>query len=120
MTRVVLFFLLASVLTCPVQAQDKETNYCRDPESWKEWNEQLKTDPKDIEVQTLYALRLGLCLKVQRGDLTLDEATSIFEQARGALIQKRREENQQKKAAGRQDYSEANRLRELIREKYGR
>lgn len=43
----------------------------------------------------LHALRLGLCLKVERGDLTVDNATEIFEKARETLIQKRWERQQQ-------------------------
>jgi hypothetical protein len=31
-------------------------------------------------------LRLGICLKVDRGELTLDEGTAIFEEARTALL----------------------------------
>lgn len=92
MIRGVVFCLIVSICSVSVQAQDKEKNHCHDPESWTEWNEQLKTGLKDMEFQTLHALRLGLCLKVERGDLTLDKATSIFEQARSTLIQKRREE----------------------------
>ena len=44
-----------------------------------------------MEVQALHALRIGLCAKVDKGHITLEQATEIFESAREAIIQKRRE-----------------------------
>jgi hypothetical protein len=40
---------------------------------------------------------MGLCFKVERGDLDFAEAVSIFESARQSLIQQRWKENQGKK-----------------------
>jgi exonuclease VII small subunit len=40
---------------------------------------------------------MGLCFKVEAGDIPLDEAISIFENARHTLIQQRQEEKQEKK-----------------------
>ena len=45
-----------------------------------------------MEVQALHALRIGLCVKVDKGGITLDQATEIFESAREAIIQKRKED----------------------------
>ena len=45
----------------------------------------------DMEVQVLCALRIGLCVKVKRGGITLDHLTEIFEFARETIIQKRAE-----------------------------
>jgi hypothetical protein len=36
-------------------------------------------------------LRLGICLKVDRDELTLDEGTAIFEEARTALMAQQQE-----------------------------
>ena len=67
-------------------------NYCHDKESWKEWDALVDKNPNDMEVQALHALRIGLCAKVDRGGITLDRATEIFESAREAIVQKRKED----------------------------
>ena len=41
--------------------------------------------------QTLHALRLGICLKVDRGEITLDDGTALFEAARTALMAQKQE-----------------------------
>ena len=81
-------------------AADSE-NYCHNEESWKEWDALVEKNPNDNEVQALHALRIGLCAKVDRGEITLEQATEIFESAREAIIQKRienqkREQDKQK------------------------
>ena len=70
----------------------KSENYCHDKESWNEWDALVQKNPNDNEVQALHALRIGLCAKVDRGEITLDQATEIFESAREAIIQKRKED----------------------------
>ena len=67
-------------------------NYCHDEKSWKEWDAIVEKNPNDMEVQALHALRIGLCAKVDRGGITLDQATKIFKSAREAIIQKRKED----------------------------
>ena len=47
--------------------------------------------PEDIELQTLHALWLGLCQKVERGEVTAAQAIDIFEKARQTLVQQRQE-----------------------------
>ncbi len=72
-------------------------NYCLDQESWKEWDALVERNPNDMEVQALHALRIGLCVKVDKGEITLDKATQIFESAREAIIQKRKEDQKREK-----------------------
>ena len=67
-------------------------DYCSDPESWKEWEELVEKYPNDSDVQALHALRIGLCLKVERGDLTVEQGTDIFENARKAILEKKKAE----------------------------
>lgn len=79
----------------------ESANYCHDNKSWKEWDALVEKNPNDTEVQALHALRIGLCVKVDKGGITLERATEIFESAREAIIQKRkddqkREQNKQK------------------------
>jgi exonuclease VII small subunit len=64
-----------------------------------DWQERVNTHPDDQEVQVLHALWMGLCFKVETGDLALDDAITIFENARSTLIQQRQEENRAKKEA---------------------
>ena len=45
-----------------------------------------------MDIQTLQALRLGLCAKIERGDLTVEQATEIFERFRGVIIEKKKAE----------------------------
>ncbi len=43
-------------------------------------------DGDDMQIHALHALRLGLCFKVDKGDLTVSQATEIFENMRSSLI----------------------------------
>jgi hypothetical protein len=67
-------------------------DYCSDPESWEEWEELVEKYPNDSDVQALHALRIGLCLKVERGDLTVEQGTDIFEKALKAILEKKKAE----------------------------
>ena len=44
-----------------------------------------------MDIQT-HALRLGLCAKVERGDITAQQATDIFEKARDNVLEKKKAE----------------------------
>ena len=61
-------------------------NYCSDPEANTEWEVLVLKYPADLQIHALHALRMGLCFKVSRGDIDLDQATEIFENMRLALI----------------------------------
>ncbi len=67
-------------------------NYCKDHESWKEWEALVEKYPNDLDVRALHALRIGLCVKVERGNVTVEQATLIFERAREAIISKKKAE----------------------------
>ena len=84
----VLFFTLFFASLPAIAAED----YCSDPDSWKEWEELIEKYPNDSDIQALHALRIGLCLKVERGDLTVEQGTDIFEKARRAILEKKRAE----------------------------
>jgi hypothetical protein len=55
----------------------------------------IQKHPDDMQIHALHALRLGLCFKVERGVLTVSQATEIFENMRSALINAK--ENQMEK-----------------------
>jgi hypothetical protein len=86
MTR--LFIGLSLIFVCCSLAYAESANYCHDEKSWKEWDALVEKNPNDMEVQTLHALRI----KVDRGGITLEQATQIFESARESIIQKRKED----------------------------
>ena len=95
MTKGIFIGLLLILVFCSFVYAESE-NYCRDKESWKEWDRLIEKNPDDTEVQALHALRIGLCAKVDRGGITLEQATAIFESAREAIIQKREEDQKRK------------------------
>ncbi len=64
----------------------EEKDYCNDPEANTEWEVLVLKYPADLQIHALHALRMGLCFKVNRGDLDLNQATEIFENMRLALI----------------------------------
>ena len=66
--------------------QAKEKNYCNDPDANMQWEALIQEAPDDMQIHALHALRLGLCYKVDRGDLTVDQVAEIFENMRRALI----------------------------------
>lgn len=85
--RILFFAICLSILLCyTVTAEEK--NYCYDLESNQEWEDIVKKNPLDMNLAALHALRLGLCLKVERGDLSVSQATEIFETLRMQLINK--------------------------------
>lgn len=87
MNKCILTILIVCMfLVAPCAAA--EENYCHDPEAEAQWQALLAEHPKDYELQALHALRIGICVKVDQGVLTLDEGTKIFEKARAALIEK--------------------------------
>jgi hypothetical protein len=87
----VLFFSFSSVVTAETE------NYCLDQESWKGWDALIQKYPNDMDIQTLHALRLGLCAKIEREDLTVEQATEIFERFREVIIEKKKAEIPNKK-----------------------
>ncbi|MBN1850685.1 MAG: hypothetical protein JW932_19095 [Deltaproteobacteria bacterium] len=91
---IIIIFLISSFISIPVMAEE---NYCFDPDSWQEWENLSSKYPDDMDIQTLHALRLGLCAKVERGDITVQQATDIFENARNAIINKKKVEELKKK-----------------------
>ena len=93
----IMFFslLLIFAIYCASFAESK--NYCHDQKSWKEWDALIEKNPNDMEVQTLHALRIGLCTKFDKGQITLEQATQIFESAREAIIEKRKMDEKREK-----------------------
>ena len=69
---------------------EEPTNYCKDKKSWKKWDELVQKYPNDDDIQTLHALRVGLSLKIERGSITFEQATDIFNRAHDMVIEKKK------------------------------
>ncbi|QOP46773.1 S1 family peptidase [Sulfurimonas paralvinellae] len=65
-------------------AKNYDTSYCTNKDDLKVW-EKLRRS-KDLRIQRLHALFLGLCQKVKNRDLTTDAAQYIFEQERQKFV----------------------------------
>ena len=93
MAKIVLIILLmAGFLISPVHAEKPKAKNCHDPSVRAHWDTLVAKNPEDMELQTLHALWLGLCMKIDREELPYEEAWDIFERAKGTMIQKRQEE----------------------------
>ena len=92
MRRLLSGCLLLLLVPLALRAAEQDPNHCHEPSVWPDWEERTAKHPDDLELQTLPALWMGLCRKVERGDIELAHATGIFERAREALIQQRREQ----------------------------
>ena len=94
---IAVFMGVALILVFCSLVYAESDNYCHDKESWKEWDALVEKNPNDSEVHALHALRIGLCAKVDKGGITLEQATEIFESAREAIVQKRKMDEKREK-----------------------
>jgi len=85
---ITLFFCMA----CASELVSAAENFCKDPESWEQWDELIQKYPDDLDIHALHALRLGLCAKIERGDITVEDSFTIFENAREAIVEKKKGE----------------------------
>ena len=93
-------FLLSFLLLRPglvsatiPSTEPTDRTYCEDEGTRRDWEERTANNPDDSDLQTLHALWLGLCVKIQREGLAVDQATDIFERMRQGLIEQRREQS---------------------------
>jgi hypothetical protein len=93
--HLLLFLLLVPELASAIILLTETTDrtYCEDEGRRRDWEERTANNPDDSDLQTLHALRLGLCVKIQREDLAVDQATDMFERMRHRLIEQRREQS---------------------------
>jgi hypothetical protein len=73
-----------------LSAAAEEVNHCHDKQAWEPWNETVAKSPDDLDLQFLHALWLGLCQKVERQEITVPQATELFERARTRLMEQRK------------------------------
>lgn len=77
----------------------RENDFCNDQNADILWETLIQESPDDMQIHTLHALRIGLCSKVDRGDLTIDQVTEIFENMRRALIDEDKREMEEESEA---------------------
>lgn len=85
--------LLMLLFTLPAQA--KETNYCHDKESWKEWDEFVAKYSHNMDIQMLHAVRIGLCKKIEDGSISFETAGDAFNDLHETVYKKALEAQQQ-------------------------
>ena len=97
----ILIFLLAPnlyAIDLSGQTQPpKLDNYCKEPASWEQWNALVAKCPNDLDVQTLHALRIGLCTKIEQGSITLEEAIALFDHAHRMVVERKLSEREKGK-----------------------
>ncbi len=87
--------ILVVILSCPLAfavepiPKAGPKNYCKDPDSWAEWDALIAKYPHDKDVQTLHVLRVGLCVKIKQGSITLRDAIDLFDRAHNTVFQKK-------------------------------
>lgn len=90
----VVLVLAGRVLADPSPPSAEPGNSCHDAASWQAWEALVARNPESSVIHALHALRIGLCLQVDRQALTVEQATAMFEAARQALQQQLREQRQ--------------------------
>lgn len=75
------------------------TYHCNKPGAWEQYEALAAKYPFDKGVQTLHALRIGLCVKIAQGSIDQDLAIEIFDQAHNAVIEKVKEETLEKRGS---------------------
>ena len=94
--RIFIILTLLSLLFSYEITAGEQKNHCYDADANTEWEALIQKYPGDKQLHALHALRIGLCLKVDRGDITVDEATVIFENMRMALVRAKEREMDKK------------------------
>ena len=88
------FLVMLMVLFFEFAFAKEQTNYCKDEKSWDKWEALVQKYPDDEDVQTLHALRIGLCFKIDQGTITFDMAVDLFNRAHEMVIKKKQSEQQ--------------------------
>jgi hypothetical protein len=89
----IIVILILILLSAPAFSQDK--NYCKDKESWKEWDELVHKYPHSMNIQMLHAVRIGFCKKIEDGSISFEKARDVFNQLHETVIKKGKKEQNQ-------------------------
>jgi len=89
----IIVILMLLFLSTPAFSQDK--NYCKDKESWKEWDTLVKKYPHDMDIQMLHAVRIGFCKKIEDGTISVKAAGDAFNYLHETVYKKAKKEQNQ-------------------------
>jgi hypothetical protein len=93
-------FLACTHTTIPERPEQNPDNYCYNKKGWEQWDNLIRKYPNDWDVQTLHALRIGLCTKIEQGSITFEDANDIFNRLHDLVIEKKKEESERERARG--------------------
>jgi hypothetical protein len=80
-------------LTIAVNAEESgKVDYCHDAKVNQDWIKMIAEYPKDPVTLKLAGLREGLCLMIDRGQITHEQGTDIWEDERNKSILQRSNE----------------------------
>jgi hypothetical protein len=82
----IILFTLILILSFECTA---DTNYCKDEEARVKWEKMLVEYPNDDMVLHLAGLHYGMCMMIDKGQISRDKAIDIFESAKGGAVQSR-------------------------------
>lgn len=86
MRRIILILILTLTTVSLSIAVEPPDDYCDDHVSWQQWERIREESPRDDEIASLYAFRIGLCFMVRSGKIETGRATRLFEQMRDAVV----------------------------------
>ena len=86
MKHLLAFVFSIIILSADNKSSDYDTSYCHDKTELARWQMLNLKHPKDHNIQTLHALWIGLCQKVEKKEITTNMAQEIFEKARSSVI----------------------------------
>jgi hypothetical protein len=81
--------LFCSLLAAPVLA-GQDSSFCHDEDTRAEWQAIVAEHADDPDWQYIHALWLGLCAKVDMGDISEGMASIFFERERERLTAKKK------------------------------
>ena len=69
---------------------DPTQNYCKSDEKNAQWGRLLSKNKDDAMIVKLFALRTGLCVMIDAGAVTLNDAIDYFQEEKTKLIDQRK------------------------------
>ena len=84
--------LISALLITALPSFAQESNYCHDKQSWEEWDALARKYPNSQDVQTLHAVRIGLCRKIEAGSISFEVANDAFNHMHEIVIKKAQKE----------------------------
>lgn len=95
--RIWAFAAVVAASSCvPATALAGDENSCHDSESNREWAKLAQQHHRYDDWQRLFALRVGLCVMVEQGELSVGRASDIFERERKQAIEEIRKQGEPK------------------------